>query len=235
MTIVDRAWRGTRWLQRGLTLIELMVVIAIMAILIAAGAVGIAAIRGADIDATGKVVAGAMTYLSSRAVHDNKTYRLVLDLDQKRFWSETTNSDDPCARFVPEDADAGLSEDDKEAAKERAAEAAKAEDGEAPAEPAFAQKKDALLQKQFEPGTNVTAVLTSHHTAPQTEGRAVIYFYPNGQAERALVWIGGKNDESPTGWAAEITIELHSLGRVTFHSNPVDEGNFDLSANEDLK
>jgi len=212
-----------------------MVVIAIMAIVIAAGAVGIAAIRGADIDATGQVIAGAMTYLSSRAVHDNQTYRLVLDLDQKRFWSETTNSDDPCARFSPEDADAGLSDEEKDAAKDKAAQAAKAEDGEVAAEPAFAQKKGALLQKKFEPGTNVTAVLTSHHTAPQTEGRAVIYFYPNGQAERALVWVGGKSDESPTGWAAEITIELHSLGRVTFHSNPVDERDFDLSANEDLK
>ena len=217
-------------LQRGMTLIELMVVIAIMAILIAAGAVGIAAIRGADIDATGKVVAGAMTYLSSRAVHDNKTYRLVIDMNERRFWSEATNDDDPCSRYLPDEAEAGVGAD-----VDKAKEGPEGEEGECAETGGFSQKKDALLQKGFEADTNVTQILTAHHTEPQTEGRAAIYFYPNGQAERALVWIGGKDDDQPTGWETEITLELHSLGAVTYHGNPVDERDFDLAKPEEIQ
>ncbi len=215
-------------LRRGFTLIELMVVVAIIALLIVVGAVSIGAIRGADVEATGSVMAGAMTYLSSRAVHDNKTYRLVVDMDARRFYTETTDDEDPCSRFIPDDAQAGLN---NEAEAE-----APADDEEAPVEGAsFAQKKGFLLQGEFQPDTNVSAILTSHHIEPQTTGRAAIYFYPNGQAERALVWVGGKDTESPTGWVSEITIELHSLGTATFHGFAVDERDFDLQRDEGIQ
>ena len=217
--------------ERGMTLIELMVVMAIVAILMAIGAASLAAIRGADVDATGSILSGTMTYLSSRAVHDNKTYRLVIDMDQRKFWSETTNDEDPCSRFIPEDADQGLNPE-----AEAAAPAKKDDDDEqVAADPAFVQKKDALLQRAFEPDTNVTAILTSHQTEAQSGGRAAIYFYPNGQTERALLWIGAKSTDAPTGWAPEITIELHSLGTLTFHSSPVDERDFDLARPEEIQ
>ncbi len=215
-------------LHRGFTLIELMVVVAIIALLIVIGAVSIGAIRGADVDSTGSVLSGAVTYLSSRAVHDNKTYRLVLDLDARRFYTETTNEDDPCSRFIPDEAQAGLNEEVEAKVPE--------EDEEAPVEGAsFAQKKGFLLQGEFQPDTNVSAILTSHHIEPQTGGRAAIYFYPNGQTERALIWVGGKDAESPTGWSSDITIELHSLGTATFHGFAVDERDFDLQRPEEIQ
>lgn len=218
-------------LQRGMTLIELMVVIAIIALLITVGAVSLSAIRGADVDATGSILSGAMTYLSSRAVHDNKTYRLVIDMNEHRFWSEATNDDDPCSRYLPDEAEAGVGSD-QDAKKKAQGEEGETEEGAGGG--GFTQKKDALLQKHFEADTNVTQILTAHHTEPQTEGRAAIYFYPNGQAERALVWIGGKDADQPTGWETEITLELHSLGAVTYHGNPVDERDFDLAKPEEV-
>lgn len=213
-----------------MTLIELMVVAAIVALMIAIGAASVAAIRGADVDATGSILSGAMTYLTSRAVHDNKTYRLIIDMDNQRFWTEATDDEDPCARYIPEDADLGLSADGDAAPAERDDD----EEEEAEGAPSFTQEKpDRLTQRPFEDGTNVTQVLTSHHTQPQQGGRAAIYFYPNGQAERALLWVGAKDADAPTGWAPEITIELHSLGSVTFHGTVVDERDFDLLAPEE--
>lgn len=212
--------------ERGMTLIELVVVMAIIAIMFIVGAVGIAAIRGADVDATASVIAGAMTYMSSIAVHENKTYRLVLDMDQKRYWAERVDTDDPCARFLPDEVDAGLSD---EAAVEP-----EGEDGVARG-PGYSRVEADLLKGRFEPGTNVTAILTAHHDQVQSEGRAAIYFYPNGYAERALVWIGAGSEDSPTGWAAEVTVELHSLGRVTRHGEPLDESEFDLSRPEEVR
>lgn len=218
--------------ERGMTLIELMVVMAIVAILMAIGAASLAAIRGADVDATGSILSGTMTYLSSRAVHDNKTYRLVIDMDQHKFWSETTNDEDPCSRFIPKDAEQGLNPEEEAAARSKLTEE---EEAAAAQDPSFVQKKDALLQRAFEPDTNVTGIITSHQSEPQSGGRAAIYFYPNGQTERALLWIGAKNTDEKTGWKPEITIELHSLGTVTFHSVPVDVRDFDLAVPEDVQ
>jgi len=206
-----------------MTLIELMVVFVIIALLVTVGAASIAAISGADVDATGSILSGAMTYVSARAVQDNKTYRLVIDMDKKRFWTETTNDDDPCSRFLPEDAEPPVKDDTKEA------------EGEADADPAtpFKEAKADLLHRAFEPGTNVTAVLTSHHSQPQASGKVGIYFYPNGQAERALVWVGAPGGDKT--WVPEITVELHSLGRVTWHSDPVDDRDFDLQTPEEVR
>ena len=215
--------------QRGMTLIELMVVFAIIAIMIVVGAVSVAAISGADVDATGSIISGAMTYVSSRAVHDNKTYRMVIDMDQRRFWTESTDDDDPCARFLPEEAEPPA---DAAAAEDKDKEDEEGEGG-AAAGAAFTEQKIDLLHRDFEAGTNVAAVMTSHHTQPQSGGKVAIYFYPNGQAERALVWVGAKGAEQQ--WVPEITVELHSLGRVTWHSDPVDERDFDLKAAEEVQ
>lgn len=218
--------------ERGMTLIELVVVLAIIAIMFIVGAVGISAIRGADVDATASVVAGAMTYVSSLAVHENKTYRLVLDMDQKAYWVEHVDTEDPCARFLPDDVDVGLDPEGEPAPTPR-----EQEGDEELAEPAvaFSQTRGDLLKGRFEPGTNVAAILTSHHDQVQEGGRAAVYFYPNGYAERALIWIGGVSSDKEGAWDREVTVELHSLGRVSHHGDPLDERDFDLKKPEEVQ
>jgi len=219
-----------------MTLIELVVVMAIIGIMFVVGAVGIGAIRGADVDATASVVAGAMTYVASIAVHDNKTYRLVIDMDQKRYWAESVNTDDPCARLMPDDADAGLDPEGEAAVGREGQRDEDEEDAEGAApDPGFSAATGDLLKGTFEPGTNVTAILTGHHEQIQTEGRAAVYFYPNGYAERALLWVGAPSSDAPTGWVAEVTVELHSLGRVTRHGEVLDERDFDLAQPEEVQ
>ena len=216
--------------ERGMTLIELVVVLAIIAIMFIVGAVGISAIRGADVDATASVVAGAMTYVSSLAVHENKTYRLVLDMDQKAYWVEHVDTEDPCARFLPDDIDVGLDPENEPAPEPRG------EDEEAvETTVAFSQTRGDLLKGRFEPGTNVAAILTAHHDQVQEGGRAAVYFYPNGYSERALIWIGGASSENEGAWDREVTVELHSLGRVSRHGDPLDEADFDLKKPEEVQ
>jgi general secretion pathway protein H len=218
-----------------MTLIELVVVLAIVGIMFVVGAVGIGAIRGADVDATASVVAGAMTYVASMAVHDNKTYRLVIDMDQKRYWAESVNTDDPCARLMPDDADAGLNPEGEAESVRGKGRADEANGEDLAPDPGFSAATGDLLKGDFEPGTNVTAILTGHHDQIQTEGRAAVYFYPNGYAERALLWVGAPSSDAPTGWVAEVTVELHSLGRVTRHGGVLDERDFDLAQPEEVQ
>jgi hypothetical protein len=136
---------------------------------------------------------------------------------------------------LPDDAEPPSAED-AAAAEEEAEAAAAGDEGEGEAEEGsrFGTLVMDLTHRDFEGGTNVTAVMTSHHMQPQTSGRVAIYFYPNGQAERALVWVGAAG-ESPTGWVPEITVELHSLGRVTWHPDPVEENDFDLERPEEIE
>jgi type II secretory pathway pseudopilin PulG len=209
-----------------MTLIELIVVVLIIVVLLIAGGIGLGVLRSANVDATASVVAGAMTYVSSRAVHDNKTYRLVLDLDQRRFTTEVADSDDPCSRFMPE-------ETDPTATAERPTEPSDGE-GQPPPEAQFSEARADLLRGTFEDDTNVTAVLTSHHMQTQSSGKVAIYFYPNGQAERALVWVGGRSAEDEGGWEPEVTVELHALGRLTRHGRPLDPRDFDLARPEEI-
>lgn len=218
--------------MRGMTLIELMVSMAIIVLMVGVGALGLASIRGADVGTTANVLSGAMRYVASLAVSYNKTHRLVIDMDGRRFWTEAADEDDPCSRFLPDDADPPSA--DAEGAAE-----ARGEDGEEEAAPAarFAAEDAELLSGEFQPETNVTAVLTAHHELPQIEGKVAIYFYPTGYTERAMIWVGERVEDDRGGamWEPALTLELHSLGRITRHGRVIDVRNADeLARGEDL-
>lgn len=227
-----------RLAERGLTLIELIVAIAIIILLFVVGTIGLSSIRGADVNATASVVSGAMRYVATLAVSDNKTYRLVLDMDGRRYWTEAAVETDRCARLVPDDADPPKVEAEK---GEPVAEADEPKTvvglngvAVAVAKPAsFKQEVAELLQGDFQSDTNVTGVLTSHHETAQTSGKVAIYFYPTGYSERAFVWVGERNDEQGGDpWIADLTLELHALGRVTRHDKVLPEREFERPAED---
>jgi len=211
--------------RRGMTLIELMITIGIIVMLIGIGTIGIASIQSADVGATTSILSGAMRYVYTLAIHNNKTYRLVIDMDNRLFYTEMADDEgDPCARYIPEDANAGLGNAEEEEARD--------EDGDEDEEGArtrvsFSEDDGALLSEEFRPHTNVTAVMTEHQSEPQTTGRAAIYFYPTGRAERAMVWVGeGEEENGELVWFPTVTLELFALGRVQRYGRVVDEGEF---------
>ncbi|MCA9513712.1 MAG: prepilin-type N-terminal cleavage/methylation domain-containing protein [Myxococcales bacterium] len=217
---------GRRAARRGLTLIELMVVMGIIAIMIGIGALGIASIRAADVSATADTLAGAMRYVYTLAVHQNRTYRIVIDMDERRFYTEVAKTDDPCARYIP---NANSEEDEKSRDAEKAAAAAEAagEGDETSDGSAFAVDDSELLAEEFRPETNVTAVITEHHEEPQVGGKAVIYFYPSGRAERAMVWVGEQDEvDGEAQFVPQVTLELEALGRVSRSGEVLDWKDF---------
>lgn len=218
--------------ERGLTLIELMVSIAIIVLMIGVGTIGIASIRGADVGTTANVLSGAMRYVSSLAVNYNRTHRLIIDMDNRRFWTEAADDDDPCSRFLPDDADPPTANED---GAQVAAETTP-EEGEPPrSTTTFAADDSELLSGDFQPDTNVTAVLTAHHDVPQIDGKVAIYFYPTGYTERAMVWVGERveDDRGDAMWEPALTLELHSLGRITRYGKVIDVRTVDELARED--
>lgn len=222
---------------RGLTLIELMVVMLIIVVLVVAGAVTLGQMRGADADTTANVIAGAMRYVSTLAVHENRTYRLVLDMDQHRWWVEAANEDDPCSRFVDRADPPSETPAEGEGAVADAEEI-DVEDALGEAMPgigatSFSEQENRLLKGEFEPETTVSGVLTEHHSEAQTSGRVAIYFYPNGSVERAFVWVAEETeDDGQVKVDPEITLRLESLGQVLRLTEVLSESDFDRSDSE---
>lgn len=226
--------------QAGFTLIELAVTLTIMVLTISLVTMSITNIRRADLKASGGMLAAAMRYTYNLAIINGTPYRLVLDLGTSEFWGEELQTDDPCARYLPEEGEltgeAGQDDDDgdKTVAKPKTTEVQFDPNGqpivaadETRGAMGYQRKKDNLLSKRALPkGIRITGVITSHHTTQQTSGRVAIHFFPGGFAEKAWVWLG--EESGPDHEAkAENTIALEGLmGHVTRSNKPLDEADF---------
>ena len=229
--------------QRGFTLIELGVSLVILVMVITLVGVSISNIRRADLKATSGMMAGAMRYLYNLAVINNTAYRLVVDMDAGAFWGEELDSEDPCARYLPDEGEgldggfAGDEDGDEDGGDDRST----GRGGKrklsvldelmnvATPVPAgtFKKPKDNLLSERKLPrGIVVTGAITSHHQSLQTEGRVAVHFFPGGYAEDAWIWLGEK-DTPESEAEVMVTLALQALnGRVTRHTDPLDESDF---------
>ena len=208
--------------RRGFTLVELIITVAIIAIVSAVMFVAVGELRAADLRAESSRLAGEMRYLYQLSVTNNLNYRLVIDLDAGKYWGEElTNQEDPCARYLGDDADPQAAFID-EAEQKKAA-----EDG--PREVAtYSRAEDPLLtERELPKGIAFTGVITSHHTSMQTGGKVAIHFFPVGYAERAYVWFGEATDDGSDDYVDVLTLELKPLlGHAEVHGGVLSESDF---------
>lgn len=276
-----------------MTLIEITVAVAIIAIVTAAAIVSLSNVRQAQLSEAAGTMSGMMRYLYNLAVVNHRPYRMVIDMDERKYWGEALHSEDPCALYEAQkdrsdEDDAGDAEtrrrqaksdrEDRKAGRERLGGRTGGPSGARPASGrtaggpgsltgaagpaggaggimdlfpgvqgvlpgkpavggdggqgagggAFLQAKDNLLAPRKLPGSiAVTGVLTAHDEETQEEGRAAIYFYPTGYAERAFVWLGGKDPEDPQAFKPELTLELLGMmGQVRRHTDVLTEADF---------
>jgi general secretion pathway protein H len=202
----------------GFTLIEIMVVFAIVALLAGASVQGFRSLRKADLREASTQLSGAMRYLFDRASTTGKVHRLVIDLEQGMYWAEV--SDDRF--YIPrEESEQDLrrreekeSADDDDDSKKRERAAREAESGKGPASGSsfdlsklevgdfrpkrarFAAFKDLALKPVRLKKTRVQSVYTPRVTEPLTSGRGYVYFFPLGQTEPAIITMSDKSGET---------------------------------------
>jgi general secretion pathway protein H len=209
---------------RGFTLIEVMIAMALVALMTVAGVAGVRSLAKSDLRSTATRMAGAIRYLFDRASTTGRVHRLVLDFDTGKYWAEVTDD-----VFI-----VAAGRETEESRKREAEKIAKEEEAQR-----IADEKDAFfgtqiparyLPKPFIPkrakfgafremavkpitlrsSVIMADIYTPRLTEPLNEGKGYIYFFPMGMAEAAVIHLADKKKET------FYTLVVHPLtGRVS--------------------
>ena len=214
---------------RGFTLIEVMVAMALVAMMVAGAVVGLRSLAKSDLRATASHMAGAIRYLFDRASTTGRVHRLVFDFDTGKYWAET--SDDQFIFASGKESEETRKKEAEKLAKEEEAQRIAAE------KEAFfgaSQIPSRYMPKPFQPkrakfnafremtlkpvtlksGAVLADIYTPRLIKPISTGKGYLYFFPMGMTEAAVIHLSDKKGET------FYSLIVHPLtGRVSVKSS----------------
>jgi general secretion pathway protein H len=170
---------------RGVTLVEVLVVVALIAILAGGAVFGSGMLSSSRLRAGSTLIASAVRLGLARANNSGHATRLVLDLDHDKILLEEASG----SRMLREKAAPAAGAE----AATQAEQAAKAESDrilEGPQAPRASFKPVVQFAetpegRELGKGVDLYSVQTEHDDDPITTGVAYVYFWPGGATERA--------------------------------------------------
>jgi general secretion pathway protein H len=217
---------------RGFTLIEVMIAMALVALMVTASILGMRSLAKSDLRATATRMAGAIRYVFDRASTTGKVHRLVLDFDNGKFWAES--SDDPFVFGVAKETDTWRRREAEKIAKEdelkREAEEKEKSYGSSLIPTKYMPKPFMPTRSKFSAFREMTVkpvtlksnvvladIYTPRLQKPLDSGKGYLYFFPMGMTEAATIHLSDKKGES------FYTLIVHPLtGRVTVKNSLVE-------------
>ncbi len=217
----------------GFTLLELIIVIALVALVVGSAMRGFKSLASSDLRTASSKMAGGIRYLFDRASATGRIHRLVIDFQEQKYWAEVSDDRFMLAR-EPETAESrereavtiALENEEKKKKEEEKAEgsagggynlsAYKPEEFR-PKRAQFSAFKEMAIKPVTLKGTKVSDVFTPRLAEPQSTGKGYIYFFPLGQTEPALVHLSDKDGQK------FYSLIVHPLtGRVQIQSEFVE-------------
>lgn len=201
----------------GMTLVEVLIVIVLIAMLAGATVFGSGMLRSSRLRAGSTLIGSAVRLGLARSNNSGHPTRLVLDLDQDRVLLEEASS----SRMLREKAAPAAGAE----AATQAELAAKVEsdrilDGPQAPRATFkpvAKFADTPEGRELGAGVDLVSVQTEHDEDPITSGRAYVYFWPGGMTERAHVQL------KQIGSDSALTVVVSALtGRTRIEKGLVD-------------
>jgi general secretion pathway protein H len=227
--------------SRGLTLIEVLVVMAIVALIMGAVVVGSGQLASAKLRHSSTMLAGAIRVGFSRATATSKSLRLVMDFSTSEMWLE--EGDQPMLVQSKDLTGTGGAAAATTAEKQAVEEGSRIVKGPTAPRPSFREidpmgvvaSTPGKGHKPLERGIKFREVQTAHDDEPRREGRAYLYFWPGGQTERASIQLMAGEASEPKD---AITLAVAPLtGKVTVKDGAVElprsQDDKDLSERED--
>lgn len=192
------AGAGGRAGERGLTLIEVTIALLIVGLLVFVAIPSIEALVGVRAREEAGRISGAIRYMYGQSALTGKPCRMVFDLDARKYWAECTED-----RFT-----VAL---DKESSRD--GQAVVDEPSSWSREPADPLDEGLALRQQVEKeaefssftsseitersmpdGANL-AVWTAHQTEKYTAGKAYLHFFPQGNTEKAHIYVSSDHGD----------------------------------------
>jgi general secretion pathway protein H len=222
----------TRAFERGMSLIEILIVLALIALVTGAMLSGTGLLGSAEQRAAASLMVSAVRKGLAVANATGKPTRLAIDLETSRVVLEQSSSV-LAVRSAPLTGEKLV----QSAEAEALAEGEEITSGMRKHRPSFlpveALGQDGDLPGRFL-GRNVKVGLvhTEHDEEPVTEGQAYLYFWPGGVTERAVVQLAQGTHEGLTVTVSPLT----GRARIERGKVPLPEGRFgeDFSEREEL-
>jgi general secretion pathway protein H len=218
--------RAPRISERGLTLIEILVVISIMAIVTGVAVGGSMQLPSSRLRRSATMIASAVKVAYTRATATSHSLRLVLDLDGGRLWLE--ESDIPMLARSRDASATGGADPITEAERAALAEGAQIVKGPPVPRPrfhpiaayGFGDVESSKGGKPLQRGITFRSVQTTHDDTARTSGRAYLYFWPGGRTELASIQLRIAGSESDS---QALTVQVAALtGKVSVKAGAVD-------------
>lgn len=212
---------------RGLTLLEILVVIGILVLIMGLAVSGFSRIGGIRLRNETNKVAAAIRHTFNRSVSLGLYMRMIIDLDGESFSVE--GSENPTF-LRKKAADPGVDPDSAEADESESTRKRKSGKGpghgtEEPADSAKARMAarraqfttdDVIGLQKLEGGSAFDGVTVAGQTDPVTSGKAYIHFFPNGWVEPAVI-------HTTDGEGSFYTLEVSPLtGKVSNTAGKID-------------
>jgi general secretion pathway protein H len=228
--------KSSRSSQRGLTLVEVLVVLVLVALMGSAAVLGAGSIGSSRLRAAAATVVAYSRVAVTRTNATGRPVRIVFDLEKGQIWvEESTTSRGLRASANPSKQTDKASSDDEyqgpDAERARAAKAAGDIEAEHFIEGKGKQRSNfqpirgleiagESVGEQRDLGRSIEyhQVQTEHDADPHTEGRAYLYFWPGGETEWASVQLRRSGEKS-----SGLTVLVSPLtGRARIESGYVD-------------
>jgi prepilin-type N-terminal cleavage/methylation domain-containing protein len=199
-----------RWHRSGFSLIEMMIVLALIAAVTGLTAFSMGMLGSADIRGESLKFSSQIRYVFNQAATQNQSFQLVIDLDAHTYRVEVLSIEGALSR------DQITGDDINKQLQERADKRASRLDDE-DTDFAGALTREPVDQYLIEPTelpdkVAFLGVHTSHHDDMQTEGIATINFFPNGFVEPSLIYIGERPEEGKDARDALVfSLMIHPL------------------------
>jgi len=212
--------------QRGVTLIEVLITLMVAALLVGGAIMGFGSISSSRLRASSTRVAGAFRVAYTHANSTTRVTRLVFDFENNTI----TVEDSPGVLYIQSGDLTGGAEATTEFEKASLEEGRAISEGPRPPRPSFSPVKNLLgfaydenqkvAAKKLEEGIVFRQVDVMHEPNPVNEGRAYVYFFPGGMAERASVQVM-KADAEDDGDI--LTVQVSPLtGKTSILGGPAD-------------
>jgi len=207
----------------GFTLIEVILVVAIIAIVVTGATFGLGAITRTRLRSSAFKVTSAARFAYNRSLTHGTTTRLRFDFEKNTMAVEETDTPVTLATEEQLKSEAGDAVDPWDLAKERLAKPLNRTSPHSPFQPITTESGKVLERYTAQPvgdGISLNALITPHETKTRTDGEGSVYFFPGGVTEHAVIQL---TDSSDTVYSVEIHPLTGNAQIYNFAYEPLDE------------